>query len=68
MTLFIMCNCLNIVGGPRGNKKTHKGQRRHFTDESEIKQAAEKEERQKEWRVFRLDEVDCLNFLLSVVL
>lgn len=37
-------------GGPRGNKKIHKGQRRHFTDESEIKHAAEKEQRQKEWR------------------
>lgn len=37
-------------GGPRGNKRTHKGQRRHFTDESEIRNAAEKEERQKEWR------------------
>ncbi|XP_076074836.1 uncharacterized protein LOC143045895 isoform X1 [Mytilus galloprovincialis] len=37
-------------GGPRGNKKTHKGQRRHFTDESEMKHAQEKEERQKEWR------------------
>ncbi|KAJ8318603.1 hypothetical protein KUTeg_003694 [Tegillarca granosa] len=37
-------------GGPRGNKKTHKGQRRHFTDADELKVQEEKKEREKEWK------------------
>jgi len=36
-------------GGGRG-KKNYKGQRRHFTDEDEMKQQMEKDERNKQWR------------------
>merc|ERR1712012_1011340 len=37
-------------GVGRGAKKNYKGQRRHFTDEDELKNQAEKNEREKEWR------------------
>jgi len=38
------------AGAGRGAKKNYKGQRRHFTDEDELKNQAEKNEREKEWR------------------
>ncbi|RUS91374.1 hypothetical protein EGW08_000891 [Elysia chlorotica] len=37
-------------GGGRGGKKNHKGQRRHFTDEDELREQAQKAEKEKAWR------------------
>lgn len=39
-----------ILGGGRG-KRSHKGQRRQFTQPEDLKAAAEKEERERQWRV-----------------
>ncbi|GFO02091.1 28 kda heat-and acid-stable phosphoprotein [Plakobranchus ocellatus] len=36
--------------GGRGGKKNHKGQRRHFTDEDELREQAQKAEKEKAWR------------------
>ncbi|BFZ03874.1 hypothetical protein BsWGS_06913 [Bradybaena similaris] len=36
--------------GGRGGKKSHKGQRRHFTDEDELREQAQKAEKEKAWR------------------
>jgi len=35
---------------PRGGKRGHKGGRRHFTDPQALKNAKDKEEKEKEWR------------------
>lgn len=37
-------------GGISRGKKNYKGQRRHFTDEDELKNQIEKDEREKNWR------------------
>ena len=42
--------CLLLSGG-RGGKRSHKGQKRHFTSEDEIRAQQEKEEKEKAWRV-----------------
>lgn len=39
------------AGGLSRGKKNYKGQRRHFTDENELKEQAKKTERELEWRV-----------------
>ena len=41
---------VSILGGGRG-KRSHKGQRRQFTQPEDLKAAAEKEERERHWRV-----------------
>lgn len=37
-------------GGGRGGKKNHKGKRRQFTDEDELREQVQKAEKQKAWR------------------
>ena len=39
-----------LLGG-RGGKRSHKGQKRHFTSEDEIRAQQEKEEKERAWRV-----------------
>ena len=41
------------IAGGRGGKRSHKGQKRHFTSEDEIRQQQAKEEKEKAWRVSR---------------
>ena len=49
---MIECSvCILFLGGGGRGKRSHKGQRRQFTQPEDLKAAAEKEERERQWRV-----------------
>ena len=47
----IFIKYIHVLLGGRGGKRSHKGQKRHFTSEDEIRAQQEKEEKEKAWRV-----------------
>ena len=53
-----------LLGG-RGGKRSHKGQKRHFTSEDEIRAQQEKEEKERAWRVRMTGHFQGINVIFS---